>query len=274
MRKGKDVMVEHKRRHKGRGHRLGGLLLTAGCVAVLPLLAAAQAASEPAGGGDAAALERAKRDADKVFKWIMIHSDKPRKSAAAEAPKAEAKPAAPATIAAAAPRAAPKPKVDDSPIVERVTPVVAGAAPGATARPAGTAVAALAPRPAPASAATPPQLSASDADLALATASAAAGRTAAPSTDTSELADDDEEELVLLKQVQPEFPAMVVRQLLKGAVQVRFEVKPDGEVGQTEVVKTSSNRLNSAAMRAVAQWKFQPVKKAQHAIVELAFNVE
>jgi TonB family protein len=268
-------MVEHKRRHKGRGHRLGGLWLTAGCLAALPLLAAAQAASEPA-GGDAAALERAKRDADKVFKWIMIHSDKPRKSAAAEPPKAEAKPAAaPATTtAAAAPRAAAKPKVDDSPIVERVTPISASAAPGAAARPAGTAVAALAPRPAPASAALPPQLSASDADLALATASAAAGRTAAPSTDTSELAEDDEEELVLLKQVQPEFPAMVVRQLLKGAVQVRFEVKPDGEVGQTEVVKTSSNRLNSAAMRAVAQWKFQPVKKAQHAIVELAFNVE
>jgi TonB family protein len=267
-------MVEHKRQPKGRGRRLGGRVIMAGALALAPLLAAAQAASEPAAGGDAAALERAKRDADKVFKWIMIHSDKPRKSAVADAKPAPAPAPAPTTTAATAPRPAPKPKVEDSGIVERVTPIGA-AAPAARAPGAPTAVAALAPKPAAASAASPAQLSASDAALALATASAAAGRTAPPPLPTAgELEDDDDEPLVLVKQVEPEFTPATMRKLLKGSVQVRFEVKPDGEVGQTEVVKTTSARLNEAAMRAVAQWKFQPVKKAQHGVVELAFNLE
>lgn len=258
-------MVEQERQPKGRGRRLGGRFIVAGALALAPLLAAAQAASEPAANGDAA-LERAKRDADKVFKWIMIHSDKPRKAAAA----ADAKP-----VAAPAPRPAPKPKVEDSGIVERVTPIAATAA---SARPPAppTAVAALAPKPAAASAAAAPaQLSASDAALALATASAAAGRTASPPMPTAEeLEDDDDEPLVLVKQVEPEFSLPTMRKLLKGAVRVRFEVKPDGDVGETEVVKTTSSRLNEAAMRAVAQWKFQPVKRAQHGVVELAFNLE
>lgn len=267
-------MVEQERQPKGRGRRLGGRFIVAGALALAPLLAAAQAASEPAANGDAA-LERAKRDADKVFKWIMIHSDKPRKAAAAADAKPVAAPAPTTATAAAAPRPAPKPKVEDSGIVERVTPIAATAA---SARPPAppTAVAALAPKPAAASAAAAPaQLSASDAALALATASAAAGRTASPPMPTAEeLEDDDDEPLVLVKQVEPEFSLPTMRKLLKGAVRVRFEVKPDGDVGETEVVKTTSSRLNEAAMRAVAQWKFQPVKRAQHGVVELAFNLE
>jgi TonB family protein len=253
-----------------------GRLVVAVCLGALPLMSAAQSAGEPAPASDTAALERAKRDADKVFKWIMIHSDKPRRSAATSA-SADAKatapqaPPAPATATVAAvPRAAAKAKVEDSGIVERVIPLT-------------TAVAAQAPRPqiaplaaAPAAsvAAVPAQLGASDAAFALATASAAAGRTM-PLPGAPEPEDEDEDQpLVLVKQVEPEFSTNVMRKLLKGAVQVRFEVKPDGEVGQTEVVKTSSARLNDAAMRAVAQWKFHPLKKAQHGIVELAFNLE
>jgi len=65
-----------------------------------------------------------------------------------------------------------------------------------------------------------------------------------------------------------------MRLLHKGSVQVRFEVKPDGTVGRTEVVKTSSARLNQAAVAAVAQWRFMPVRHAQTGIVDLGFNLD
>src|SRR5437867_4680643 len=48
-------------------------------------------APSPSASGPASASERASREGDKVFKWILMHSDKPRKPAAA--PTAVAAPA-------------------------------------------------------------------------------------------------------------------------------------------------------------------------------------
>ena len=65
-----------------------------------------------------------------------------------------------------------------------------------------------------------------------------------------------------------------MRMLHKGSVQVRFEVQPDGTVARTEVVRTTSARLNRAAVDAVAQWRFQPLRHAQTGIVDLGFNLD
>jgi TonB family protein len=159
-------------------------------------------------------------------------------------------------------------------ITERVSPLETGAT-VAKNTPA-------APRAAEPSAA---QVPAADAVSTAATASAAtadaapasaAVALAAPSV--AEPAPKPEPEadvpLVLVHQVDPEFPAAVLRRLQKGSVQVRFEVQPDGSVKQPEVVKSSNAKLNPAALEAVAQWKFQPVRRTQYGMVELAFNLE
>ncbi|HEV8312701.1 MAG TPA: TonB family protein, partial [Burkholderiaceae bacterium] len=86
--------------------------------------------------------------------------------------------------------------------------------------------------------------------------------------------DDTEEPLVLKAQVDPEFPGGLMRNLRKGTVQVKFTVQPDGTVGSTEVVKTTHARLNTAAMAAVKQWRFEPLRHAQLGIVELGFNLD
>jgi hypothetical protein len=59
----------------------------------------APAASAPS--SEAAASERAKRETDKVFQWIRIHSDKPRKTATSKDEKTSATaPATPVKVAA------------------------------------------------------------------------------------------------------------------------------------------------------------------------------
>lgn len=246
------------------------LLLLATLVIGLQADAAAQTGPEP---GSAEALERAKRDADKVFRWIMIHADKPRKTAS------EAKPAsgAPAPTAAttgqaspAQPRSTasssrPKDKSDDNAGSEKVnapsqaTGVAGGTVPALATATAASASGSSLPASAPAAS-----------QMALAAPSQAASVPVPP----PEEEDDDDLPLVLVKQVEPDFPPSVMRRLYKGSVQVRFEVQPDGTVGQTEVVKTSSVRLNEAALDAVAKWRFQPLKRAQYGVVELAFNLE
>jgi TonB family protein len=86
-----------------------------------------------------------------------------------------------------------------------------------------------------------------------------------------ELAED--EPLILAHQVEPEFPVAIVRRLQKGSVLIRFEVQTDGSVSGAEVVKTSNPRLNSAALQAVNQWRFQPLQQPQAGNAELAFDV-
>ena len=192
------------------------------------------------------ASERASREGDKVFKWILMHSDKPRKvkDAPAAAPTAVAAPAAKAE--------APKPqaaRTEKSPAPPGIPAQATAAAPAESARPAdagsGGAVAALAPPPA---------------------------RQETPAAAAPE--DDTEEPLVLKSQVDPEFPGALMRNLRKGTVQVKFTVQPDGTVGSTEVVKTTHSRLNMAAMAAVKQWRFEPLHHAQPGIVELGFNLD
>jgi len=187
----------------------------------------AQAQPAPAASQNAPS-ERAQRDADKVFQWIRLHADKPRRAR----DEKEVQPAAVVRPAKA---------------VRPATPLEP-------------------PAPSEPPAATPAPLETPRVDPV-----AAAPVAVAPA---SPLEPEEDDPLVFVHQVEPDFPRLAMRSLRKGSVRVRFEVKPDGTIGRTEVVKTSNGRLNEAAVAAVAQWRFQPLRHAQAGFVDLEFNLD
>jgi len=75
-------------------------------------------------------------------------------------------------------------------------------------------------------------------------------------------------------QTDPQFPQNLLRSLRKGQVQVRFQVLPDGSVAELQVLSSSNARLNQAALTAVAQWRFAPLKKTQSGRVDLGFDLD
>ena len=263
-------------------------LLASGLMGALPS-AHAQAASAPAGKEDSAPSERAKREADNVFRWIMIHSDKPRKPRDGK----DDKPAAPAPAPVAnAPRPAP---------AARVAKVGEGSAEGAVVAPArATAAPAAVAAPAAAVAAQAVPVSNVDNEAARMANSAAAmargngsgtgvggaaaanggGHTAMPDAAAPPVlaaAPEPEAELeplVMVSQVEPQFPRAVMLDLRRGTVRVRFDVMPDGSVAAPTVVSSTNVRLNRAALSAVGQWKFQPVREMQEGIVEVGFKLD
>lgn len=225
-------------------------------------LASATAQTAPVASAASAApaemtpAERAKRDGDKVFHWILIHGDKPRKPAATVAPKDDK---APPAVARAKPAARAPSRVDE-PVVE-----ASASAPPAAAAPQ----ASLAPDPAPVvSAPEPPPTRAASPSL------ASAALTAPPVPAAAPVEDDSPETLRPLSQAEPKFPINVVRALRSGQVRVKFTVQPDGSVADPTVIGSSSARLNPSALAAVAQWRFAPVRKAQQGVVELGFKDE
>lgn len=233
--------------------------------------APAAVVSPPAPSGEMSAAERAKRDADKVFHWIMIHSDKPRK--AKGEPKSEPKPEARPEAKADA-RRDDKDKPVAAPVATAARPARAEAA--AAPAPKGGEPAKADAAAAATTVAAPHKLPAAG-ELAKTSNADAASRQVAsvPPTPAAAPADDDEDiALVPVRQTEPEFPASVMRQLRKGLVQVRFDVQADGTVAKAEVVKTTHRRLNDTAIDAVSQWRFQPVRKTQTAVVELGFNLD
>jgi len=211
------------------------------CILVSAIVAGTAGAQTPA-SPDMSAAERAKRDADKVFQWIRIHSDKPRK-ATAPAPAAGDK--TQAAVARPAPARTRAPETLAEPARER-TDAVRAVAPPEPALPAG-------PVPVQAAAEVVP-----DASAPMATSAATV----------------EEESLTPLVKSAPEFPPNLMRQLRKGAVQVGFTVKPDGSVSDARAVSSSHPRLVAAAVATVAQWRFQPLRQAQDAMVELGFNLD
>jgi TonB family protein len=235
---------------------------------------------------------KAQRESEKVFKWILINADRPKHATPEAKPAAAAPAAAPKAVAKAH-----EPK--DEGIVEKVEPIQPrGAAPApaqkalAKSAPApgpGTApVEQAAARPAPAGNALPsggPALAEqAPAPSAAATAQAAASaptdqlalaapKAKAPQVPPPAAEEEEDEQLQLVKQVDPEFPRSMIERLEKGAVQVKFDVNPDGTVSSPSVVKTSHPRLNDAAIAAVSQWRFKPLHHKQTGIVELKFDL-
>jgi TonB family protein len=208
-----------------------------------------------AGAGESAS-ERASREGDKVFQWIRMHADKPRKAAVPEKAPVAATPA-PAAVKVAA---KPAPKPADSGSSESVQ------SSSATAKAAQKEqVASLSGKP-PTSSEPPPSQTA-----------AAATDASAPLSSTGSSPQVEIEEdvsLVPVTRSEPEFPGALMRQLRKGLVQVAFTVQPDGSVSQAHALSSTHPRLAAPAIATVAQWKFQPVRHAQQAVVELGFNLE
>ncbi|MDG0856130.1 TonB family protein [Pelomonas puraquae] len=85
--------------------------------------------------------------------------------------------------------------------------------------------------------------------------------------------EEPEEPLKLLARVNPTLPRQMQQgNFRSGFAQVQFTVAPDGSVQSATVIKASHSRLGTAAVDAVKQWRFAPIKKAREAAVEVAFN--
>jgi len=241
--------------------RAVGTLLVATCSSLATPPAFAQTTASPS---EAAPSERAKRDADKVFHWILIQGDRTRKAAAATAKDSNAKDERPAAKPARV--AAP-----DVPIRPKAEPTVAAAEPASPSAQPATKPAA---RPADALAAigTPPVV----ADVPKQDAPRLARVESAPpaAAPAAELSNEAPHGLVAIAQPAPQFPVNVMRTLRRGTVQVQFSVMTDGSVANLEVLKTTSQRLNAAALEAVGQWRFQPIAKMQTGAVEVGFDLD
>lgn len=223
-------------------------------------------------------VDRAKRDADKVFQWIKFHAEKgekkPAHEAKAEAPKPVARP-----VATAAPVAAPVARRQEpDPAAERAlaarnaapdtapVPVVATAspAPAAIGQSAAQTIAPPTPVPQPMSEAPTPQV-----------VSMAAPSTAAPAGKAPEPEPDDEPvPLKLLRKVDPEYPRSLLAQQRAGSVLVQFTVRPDGSVDGAQAMRSPDRKLSTAAINAVKQWRFGPIPAPRQVSVEIGFQVE
>lgn len=227
------------------------LALPAIAGALLMQTPSARAQQEPA---KAANLERAQKAADAVFHWIKLNADK----GASRQPPAPAPAPKKAAPVAAAPR--PTPAANAAPTQPPAAPaVVAAAQPAPPPEPdterLPVVLAAAAPTPAPA------------APLAVAAQAAEAPKPAPQ--------EEAEEPLKLLAKVDPALPRQLQQSTFRnGIAQVQFTVAPDGSVQQASVIKASHSRLGNAAVDAVRQWRFAPIRKARDAAVEIAFSNE
>lgn len=205
----------------------------------LPPLPPAKSASEPS------AMERSKRQSDNVYKFIKQFADTPRKPDAA--------PARPRVEAVAAPAPVRRPDTQNVATPAPATRPQPDAAPEATT--AGT---------------TPsPPAQASSAPAAVATPEP----TAAPATPAVAAVEEEDEELELITQVQPEVARGMRGGPDTGKVTVALTVQPDGSVSEATVVTTSHRRFGKPARDAVAQWRFAPIKVARTVQVEIAFDL-
>jgi TonB family protein len=231
---------------------LSGLVVAA--CATFTSAAHAQATPAAAPPGQLSDADRAKRDADKVFQWIRIQADKPRKAAAA-APAEKPSPAPAAKVAAK-----PAPKVTDNAAAEPVREQVA----------ARTAVESA---PAKSNASTSQEPAHAAAAMAAAPQTNVAAAPVVPPANSQPIVEEDET-LTPVVRTEPDFPGNLMRQLRKGLVQVSFTVQPDGSVTQAHAVSSTHPRLVQSAVATVAQWRFQPLHHSQQAVVELGFNLD
>ncbi|HYN22158.1 MAG TPA: TonB family protein, partial [Thermoanaerobaculia bacterium] len=63
---------------------------------------------------------------------------------------------------------------------------------------------------------------------------------------------------VPLVRIDPQYPSQAQQRRLEGWVHVRFTISGAGTVKGAKVVKSSDLVFESAALRAVEQWKYQP----------------
>lgn len=192
--------------------------------------------SAPSANGTDAAQERSQRQSDSVYRWIKLHAEPARKP---EPAKPRAKPEGSAAVTR-------KPDTRDTANSPAQAMDETTTASGNT----------RADTPADTQASAAAQLPAS-----------AASATAAPATVV-----EVEEDLKPIAQPQPEIPREMRAGIANGRVILSFTVQPDGTVTQAEVVRTTNRRLGKSALDAVSQWRFEPIRVAQTAQVEIEFG--
>jgi protein TonB len=80
-----------------------------------------------------------------------------------------------------------------------------------------------------------------------------------------------------VKMTSPQYPESARKRGIEGWVELAFTVMPNGSVDDVEVRNASpANVFDDAAIRAVRQWKFEPVvrngeKVQQRAMIRLKF---
>jgi protein TonB len=221
--------------------------------------------------------ERAKRDADKVFSFIKFHTVKPA-AAAAAAPRPT--PPAPVRTAVVPAATAAATSAAAAPVARAISPSAASSSapqlaqtpssPPAQARGLGEAASTANATPQPAAA--------------LSTESAPAGSlppSATPQPPATQpepaLAPAEEEEEVPLKLIAytpPDMSAQVMAAMDKPKVviPVRFTVQADGRVSAAKAMGNAPRRIENSAVRAVMQWRFEPLPAVREVDVEIAFN--
>ena len=215
------------------------LFLAGASVAHGQLVAPAGAASAPTEDP----MERAKRQANNVMRWIKVHADKPRaptaKEAAAPAPAPVSRPV---TRTAAAPGYAPMLESEKS-----------------------VAAAATVPEPTPQA---PPPVAAPTSPPPSAAAAPAIAKTAPPP-----IVEEEDTPLKALSQPQPVIPRNTLSTIDAGKVMVRFMVEANGSVSNVEVLSSSSRLLNKPTVAAISTWRFEPIKAPRPAQIEIVFNL-
>jgi len=228
-------------------------------LACSPGLLLAQANS----GKDAKSLsdsDRAKRDADKVFSFIKFHTV--RTAPAPAKPTAQAAPPTRSLGVAAAPASQPV----------AATPASVGAAATSSA----AAPAAATPSTLAAEAASAAEPTVTTADLPADAASAAATLSQAPLQAAPQV-EEEEVPLRLVDYVAPDMSAQVLAAMPSNevTVPVRFTVQPDGRVSSAQAMGGSApRRVAQAAVRAVQQWRFDPLPAERTVDVEINFKAE
>jgi protein TonB len=192
---------------------------------------------------EASALERSQRQSDNVYRWIKLHAEPQRK---AEPARVRPKPESTGAVArkpdtsqteAAVPQDPPETLAGvDKPVTSAQAEALLEAAPtGAGVATSATAAAQLTP--------------------------------AAPVPEV-------EVALRAIAQPQPEFPRELRSTVTQGKVVMAFTVQPDGSVSEPTVLNTTNRKLSKPALEAVAKWRFEPIRIARVAQVEIAFDLQ
>jgi TonB family protein len=230
-------------------------------LACSPGLLLAQANS----GKDAKSLsdsDRAKRDADKVFSFIKFHTVRTAPAPAPAKPTAQAAPPTRSLGVAAAPASQPV----------AATPASVGAAATSSA----AAPAAATPSTLAADAASAAEPTVTTAGLPADAASAAATLSQTPLQAAPQV-EEEEVPLRLVDYVAPDMSAQVLAAMPSNevTVPVRFTVQPDGRVSSAQAMGGSApRRVAQAAVRAVQQWRFDPLPAERTVDVEINFKAE
>ncbi len=245
--------------------------------------AASGAASATDGKAALSDVERAKRDADKVFQWIKFHAEKGETKKPEHQAKTDAKPEPkPAAAVAKAPAPAKKGDSDEGRTVASASAadVQRGDGGGMTRTSLTTGAASAAgSAAAPANPATPAYTGRIPDTMAMAapTTAPSVGVPAAPAQqpepEPAPLPEEDTP-LRLITKVDPEYPRALLSQQRNGSVLVKFVVQADGSVEGVEALKSPDRKLSAAAVAAVKQWRFAPVNKPRPVSVEIGFQME